>query len=69
MDSIVKNITKVVLKGRVAAGMVHEEKGIFYKSYTEKMAFQVAMTQNETKHVLCLLIPNGWQKNSAPREL
>lgn len=32
------------------------------------MALQVAMIQNEINYALSLLIPNGWQKNSAPME-
>lgn len=32
------------------------------------MSFQVVMTQNKINYVLSLLIPNGWQTNSAPME-
>lgn len=37
MDAIIKHmLAKVLKKGNVAAGMVHEWKTIFYKSYMEK---------------------------------
>lgn len=34
-------VTKSVKKGNVAAGMVHEWKTIFYKSYMEKWLFRL----------------------------
>lgn len=61
-------LSKSVKKDNVATVTVHKWKAVFYKSYMEKMAFQVVMIQTSISYVLSLLIPNGWQKNSAPME-